>query len=43
MCNVDNAVLRGKFRELNAYIGKEERSTIDVSFYIKNLGKEEVQ
>lgn len=43
MCNVNNAVLRGEFMELNVYIRKEERSTIDVSFYLKNLGKEEVQ
>lgn len=43
MCNVNNAVLRGEFMELNVYIRKEERSTIDVSFHLKNLGKEEVQ
>lgn len=34
-------MLRGVFMGLNAYIRKEERSTInDLSFYHKNLGKE---
>ena len=39
---IDNALLRGKFVELNVYIRKEERFIInDVNFYHKNLGKQE--